>query len=389
MTSDLQRSKREIEDYNKNLEQRVHEATGRLQQAYQELQSAQTQLVANEKMATLGVLVAGVAHEINTPTGAILNVSRNLERQIEALPDHLATFKRDPDSPVDAMVDCLRALIASSRRSQPSASLKVQKAVEATLREHGVPDVSVRAASLCKLNFTDPQEITRYIECFRVASFFAFAETFASIAQAAHISETSARKIAEIIRALKYYAYADTERVEMVQVNDSIATALVLLDNHLKHKVAVRADYDPELPRIPCTSELHQVWTNLLTNASDAIGERQGGSPGEIRIATRRDGEAVVVSISDNGPGIPAEARERIFDPFFTTKDVGKGTGLGLCIVSGIVKKHHGTIRLDSVPGRTTFEVVVPLTGHNGNGSLPASDVAVPATAPGDERQAA
>ena len=148
--------------------------------------------------------------------------------------------------------------------------------------------------------------------------------------------------------------------MDSIQVNDSVATALVLLDNHLKHKVKVVTDYDPELPKVSCTSELHQVWTNLITNASEAIAERTDRVAGEVHIATRRSGESVAVTITDNGVGIPAGDPDRIFDPFFTTKDIGKGTGLGLCIVSGIIKRHQGTIRVDSVPGRTTFEIDDP-----------------------------
>ena len=376
MTSDLLASRRELDDYNRQLERRVGEATAELQQAYQDLKNAQSQLVMNEKMATLGVLVAGVTHEINTPSGAILNVSRNLEKQIQTLPEHLAAFKRDPDIPVDDMVACLRALIASSCTARPSASLKVQKAVEALLHDHGVADGRARAASLCKLNFTDPAEIVRYIGCLRIPSFFSFAETFASIAQAANISQTSANKITEIIRALKYYAYSDADRVEMVQVNESIATALVLLDHHLKHKVTVHTDYGVDLPRIPCASDLHQVWTNLLTNASDAIAERSDGVPGEIRVVTRHEGESVVVTITDNGVGIPPDVQHRIFDPFFTTKDIGKGTGLGLSIVSGILGKHGATIQVSSRPGRTCFEVALPVSGRLASESRSAPDAA-------------
>jgi signal transduction histidine kinase len=291
---------------------------------------------------------------------------------------------------VDDIVNCLRVLITAACTPRPGASIAIQKAVEATLKRHGVSDYRERTASLCKLNFTDADMIERYVHCLRIPSFFSFAESFASIAQAANISQTSAGKIAEIIRALKYYAYSDTERVESIQVNDSVATALVLLDNHLKHKVKVFTDYDPELPKVSCTSELHQVWTNLITNASEAIAERPDGVTGEVRIATRRSGDFVVITISDNGVGIPAEIQNRIFDPFFTTKDIGKGTGLGLCIVSGIIKRHEGTIRVDSEPGRTTFEIMIPIepSARNASGGSVAAaiDAATPA---GDEQRAA
>jgi signal transduction histidine kinase len=175
------------------------------------------------------------------------------------------------------------------------------------------------------------------------------------------ISQTSSQKIAEIVRALKYYAYSDNAKVDLVQINDSIGTALVLLRSQLKHSVVTSTEYDSDLPLIPCTSDIHQVWTNLLTNACDAIAERPEAGHGRIAIRTRRDGAFVVASVTDNGGGIPTEALDRIFDPFFTTKDIGKGTGLGLSIVSGIVKRHGGTIRVDSERGRTTFEVSLPV----------------------------
>ena len=190
----------------------------------------------------------------------------------------------------------------------------------------------------------------------------ACAESISSIAQAANISETSSQKIGEIVRALKYYAYSDKDRIDRIRINESIQTALVLLRNQLKHTVKVVMNCDAALPPITCSSDIHQVWTNLLTNAVDAMQQRNEGPEGCIDIETRAEEDHIRVSVADNGVGIPQEIMGKIFDPFFTTKDIGMGTGLGLCIVAGIVKRHGGTIGVESRPGSTVFTVRLPMS---------------------------
>jgi two-component system NtrC family sensor kinase len=363
MTVDLAQSRQEIENQNHLLEQRIREATAELQKAYEDLQNAQSQMVLNEKMASLGVLIAGIAHEINTPIGAILNVSRNLERRVIELPEYLREFKEDDEIDPAEMTHCLRALIASAGKPSAPASFAQERALESRLESHRVPDSRNVARGLCKLNFLDPDSVDRWASILSRPAFFSVAESCAEIGQAARISSTSSQKIAEIVRALKYYAYADKDRVESIQINDSIQTALVLLRNQLKHAVKVTTDFDPSLPLLNGSSEIHQVWTNLLTNACDAILERWGESQeGEIHICTETNSDQIVITIEDNGCGIPPDRVNKIFDPFFTSKDIGKGTGLGLAIVSGIVKKHSGSITVDSRPGRTSFEICLPLT---------------------------
>ncbi|MCA9759591.1 MAG: HAMP domain-containing histidine kinase, partial [Candidatus Eisenbacteria bacterium] len=187
------------------------------------------------------------------------------------------------------------------------------------------------------------------------------AESFASIAQAASIAETSSRKIGETIRALRYYSHGDRDRIEPIDVNESIHTGLVLLRNALKHTVTLETDLAENLPPISGTNEIHQVWTNLLINACDAVGTSRGAENGKIVVSSREVGGRIRVRVVDNGPGVPEDIQGKIFDPFFTTKDIGSGTGLGLSIVSGLVKKHGGEIRLHSRPGETVFEVDLPI----------------------------
>lgn len=379
MTSDLQKSAQKIDKYNKQLEEMVRDATHQLQKAYEDLKNAQSQLVLNEKMASLGVLIAGVAHEINTPVGSILNVARHLEKKIASFPATLAAFKAEADSCASDVVACLEDVIKASS-GRRSASYQETRELERVLREHGVRDASDKARVLAKLNFTDGERVKRHIAHFNSPSVFSLLESCGSIAQAAQISETSSQKIMEIVRALKFYAYSDETKVEMVEINESIQTALVLLRNRLTDSVNVVTDLEAGLPAVPCTSEIHQVWTNLLTNSLDAVSEMGEGHAGEISLCTRRSGDDVVVTVADNGVGIPQAVLDKVFDPFFTTKEIGKGTGLGLCIVSGIIKKRGGDVRVSSRRGETIFQVVLPVTGLSKevaeNGSKEASPTA-------------
>jgi len=162
-----------------------------------------------------------------------------------------------------------------------------------------------------------------------------------------------------LVGAVKSYAYLDRGELVEVDVHEGLETTLTVLGYKLKHTgITLVRDYDRGLPKLTGHgSELNQVWTNLLDNAIDALGQE-----GTITITTRADGDCAVVEISDDGPGIPAEVAQRVFDPFFTTKDVGEGTGLGLSTARRIVvDRHDGSLNLDSKPGRTSFTVRLPL----------------------------
>jgi signal transduction histidine kinase len=162
------------------------------------------------------------------------------------------------------------------------------------------------------------------------------------------------------VGAVKDYTYMDRAATEEIDVHDGIESTLTMLGHRLKHgHITIQRDYDDTLPRVTVRgSELNQVWTNLLHNAIQALGDR-----GTITISTRADGSCAVVEITDDGPGVPPEAQEHVFDPFFTTKEVGHGTGLGLATARRIVvDRHRGSLTLDSRPGRTTFRVTLPFT---------------------------
>ena len=165
--------------------------------------------------------------------------------------------------------------------------------------------------------------------------------------------------MSSLVGAVKSYAYMDRGDVVEVDLHEGLETTLIVLGHRLKHTaIEVVRDYDRSLPKLTVRgSELNQVWTNLLENAIDALGES-----GTITITTRLDGDCATVDVADDGPGIPAEIRERVFDSFFTTKEIGSGTGLGLATAYRIVvDRHDGALTVESAPGRTVFHVRLPL----------------------------
>jgi signal transduction histidine kinase len=181
------------------------------------------------------------------------------------------------------------------------------------------------------------------------------------VRQLSHEIGEGAARISEIVGALKTYSFLGQAPVQAVDVHEALDSTLVIMRNKLKTGIAVVRDYCPDLPPVAAYgSELNQVWTNLLDNAADAIYS-QSAPTGTVTIRTRSDGDHATVELEDDGPGIPEEIQPHLFDPFFTTKGPGKGTGLGLSTTYSIVtEKHHGTIAVDSRPGRTVFTVTLP-----------------------------
>jgi signal transduction histidine kinase len=171
----------------------------------------------------------------------------------------------------------------------------------------------------------------------------------------------SASRMGDLVTAIKSYAYMDRGGVVAADVHEGLETTLVVLGHKLKHtSIEVVRDYDRTLPALTVRgSALNQVWTNLIDNAIDALGQT-----GTLTISTKRDGPCVRVDVADDGPGIPPEARPHVLDPFFTTKPVGQGTGLGLETVRQIVEEQHaGTLGFDTGTGGTTFHVWLPIEG--------------------------
>ena len=293
------------------------------------LRSTESLLREREKLAGLGTLAAGLAHELNNPAAAIARSAAALDE----------AFSRAETRPH----------LEPGRMAAPMSTLERADRIEAlgTL----IDGDEETAATLADAGWTF-DELSGLPEAER-------RDTAADAAVHGLIGEVrmAADRIREIVSAVKGYAYLDQAPAQRIDVRTGLEQTLVILRHKLKHGIDVRRDYADDLPEIDAYgSELNQVWTNLVDNAVDAM-EGQG----ELVIRAERDsGGGVVVSICDSGPGIPADARERLFEPFFTTKPPGKGTGLGLHISHNVVVRHGGRIEVESSPTGTCFVVTLP-----------------------------
>jgi signal transduction histidine kinase len=321
----------------------------------------------SEKLATLGKLSAGMAHELNNPAAAAQRGAAQLQAAFSRLQQtHLKLCRLDLN---DAQLEALLSLdrLAQERAKKPTYLEALGRSDreaewEAWLSERGVANAWEVAPTLVTLGFSRDELAALAAELTHAQFLTAIDWLNASAAIYSLLDEIGqgAGRISEIVKALKSYSYMDQSPIQSVDVHEGLDNTLVILRSKLTPGVVVRRDYAADLPRIEAHgSELNQVWTNLIDNAIDAMGGR-----GEIILRTRHDDEGVVVEIEDNGPGIPEAARTHIFDPFFTTKPPGQGTGLGLNISHNIiVQKHKGRVDVTSRPGKTCFAVRLPLCG--------------------------
>lgn len=319
----------------------------------------------SEKLATLGRLSAGMAHELNNPAAAAQRGAEQLRQAIGQVQQaHLALhqFTLNPAelarlAELEPEID---AKAAQPLDLDPLERGDREEALEEWLDNQGVAQGWELAPSLVNMGY-DPAGLDGLRQDFPGKTFTPLLlwmhGSYTVDTLLAEIHEGSSR-ITDIVRALKSYVYLDQAPVQDVDVHQGLDNTLVILRSKLKQGVNVVREYSPDLPHIEAYGgELNQVWTNIIDNAISAMSGR-----GELRLATHQEGSWVVVEICDNGPGIPADIQDKIFDPFFTTKGVGEGTGLGLNITHNIiVQKHQGEISVASRPGETCFTVKLPL----------------------------
>jgi signal transduction histidine kinase len=317
-----------------------------------------------DRLASLGKLSAGLAHELNNPASAAKRATSQLrEILIKIKAASLELGRRDLTAAQKSEIEKLEASFTQKDVVPPDALTMsdLEDQIDSLLRSHGQNDLWQLAAELARRNIKPEVLESLFATLDAETARAALVRIAASVEVASllHEIESSTSRISDLVLAIKDYTHMDQAPVQNVDIVKSLETTLTILNHKLKQGVAVKRDYQ-NVPFLVNSfgSELNQVWTNIIDNAIDAMHGK-----GELRVRTYRDDTCVVVEIGDNGPGISPEVKPHIFEPFFTTKGVGEGTGLGLDTVQRIVKKHRGNIQVTSKPGDTRFQVWLPLGG--------------------------
>ena len=317
----------------------------------------------SEKLNALGKLAANLAHELNNPASAAQRAASGMLQELESFgrerfrlgslcfePEHVEALR--------AWNDHLRRSLEGKPALRPSEIAIREEALTRWLQERQVPNIGHIAPEFAEAGI-GPEHLAALPNFLTPESTAVLLSQHASTLRAERMAEAmldSTARIFDLIRAIKDYSYMDQAPIQDVDVPQSLENTLAMLQSRLQH-VVVERSYEPNLPIITAYgSELNQVWTVLLENALEAIKGR-----GHIRLRVRRASDLVLVEVEDDGPGIPKEQQGRIFEPFFTTKAPGHGLGLGLDTALRIVRMHRGFLTVESAPGRTCFQVGLPL----------------------------
>jgi signal transduction histidine kinase len=315
-----------------------------------------------DKLAALGKLSAGLAHELNNPSAAAV---RSAEALLECL-ERLRKLERDPAlneancEQISQEEEAIRKELKAPAFKDELERSDREDSLTRWLDSHSLEESWKVAPMLVEANLE-----TEHLERLQAVAGAAFASEimrFATMLEMQRLAEQighSTKRISSLVRAIKEYSYMDQSPVQPVDIVHGIENTLTILDHKLRKGITVQRQFAAELPRVTANgSELNQVWTNLIDNAADAMKNK-----GVLTIRTSREADAVLVEIGDNGPGIPKDLQSHIFEQFFTTKPVGQGTGLGLDAVRRIVGKLNGRVSFTSVPGDTRFQVRIPVAG--------------------------
>ncbi len=387
MVRSIEQAERQLQDYNRTLEQKVADRTQELSQTLADLKATQQELIQAEKMAALGKLVANIAHEINTPLGAIrastMNIANALHETTRSLPPLLRALPAE-------RYEQFCALLARAIQPKPALTSREERAhrraVKRELDTAGIANADSIADTFVDMGIYD--DMASVLTLLQSEQTTPILQTAYHIASQHHHSANilaAVERMSKIVFALKSYAQSDASgEATLARVTDGLDVVLTLYYNQLKHGIDVVKQY-ADTPPIRCyPDELNQVWTNLIHNAMQAMSGKgrleitvkptpppseegkptpppsEEGTLSTPLLGGAGGGSGILVEITDSGCGIPPEIKPRIFEPFFTTKPAGEGSGFGLDICRKIIDKHQGKIEFDSQPGRTTFRVWLP-----------------------------
>ncbi|MCB2204076.1 HAMP domain-containing protein [bacterium] len=362
MIANVRSAQQHAQEVNTELQSknRLLEAERRqLARTLEHLKATQAQLVQSEKMAALGQLIAGIAHEINTPLGAIRasisNIDKALEHTLRDLPALLASLEEEVQEQFFSMV---RHSLSLKTSLSAREERKKRRALQTELENDSYEFAAEIADNLSEMGIFRGWDIfDDVLRHERVREILTLASRLSMQQRNSQNIELAVERASKIVFALKNFSHHDKSgEMSHADIVEGIETVLTLYHNQLKHGVEVTRHFE-SVPAIRCyPDELNQVWTNLIHNAIQAMEYE-----GQLEVSVRTVGQGIEVAITDDGSGIPEDIQAKIFEPFFTTKEAGEGSGLGLDIVRRIVDKHHGNIRVESKPGKTTFTVLLPL----------------------------
>lgn len=328
--------------------------------SYEKMRDTQHMLIQSEKMAALGQLSAGIAHEINTPLGAIRAISEDFDKHSFHRLKYVLGMTRDlSDNELDLLETFLQNFRGNSLFITTSEEREYVNKLETQLIDLNIANARVISRKLVQVGVF---EIDDSMKPFIGEKFELFVNTLHILLLTIKNNKvilTATHKASRIVKALKVYLHSNPQDMpEYFDVSDSIETVLTLYANQLKHGINVSKKMEPTPSVFGFQEQINQVWTNLIINACQAMDFK-----GDLEIRCYNSANKIVVSIKDSGPGIPDNIKGKIFDPFFSTKGIGEGSGLGLDIVKQIVEKHNGRIYFESTLGvGTTFFVELPIT---------------------------
>ena len=346
MANQIKESHQQLEDYNQTLEEKVHQRT--------------EELLQSEKMAALGQLIAGVAHEINTPLGAISssagNIQKFLEQTLTTMPGLFQSFTPDE---CNEFVLILTKSLNSDSRSLSAKELRQKRRALVSQLGNEIDDPDSISDTLVDMGiYEDVENIMDLLKKSNGREVLELAYKLSELKKGTQTISTATERASKVVFALKSYAHQDNsgEKV-LANVAQGIDTILTLYQSQIKHGIELIKNFADDVPAIYCyPDELNQVWTNLIHNALQAMDHK-----GVLTISIESSAAAIKVSVQDSGRGIAPENMSKIFDAFFTTKSAGEGSGLGLHIIKKIIDKHAGHINVESEPGCTVFSVLLPI----------------------------